>query len=48
MVQIGAVGLWNNSKATVPPIAEAAVRDDCGRQQPSIWRSLSKAKLEPK
>src|SRR6267154_5086319 len=23
VVQIGAVGLWNNSKATVPPIAEA-------------------------
>src|SRR6267378_4344966 len=48
VVQIGAVGLWNNSKATVPPIAEAAVATTAAASSPSIWRSLSRPKLEPK
>src|SRR5258706_4060321 len=48
MVQIGAVGLWNNSKATVPPIAEAPVATTSAASSPSILRSLSRPKLEPK
>src|SRR5215471_10163736 len=48
VVQIGAVGLWNNLYATVPPIPEAAVATTAAASRPSTLRSLPRLKSEPK
>src|SRR5713101_6014527 len=48
VVQIGAAGLWNNLKATVPPTPEAAVATTAAASSPSTLRSLSRRKPEPK
>src|SRR5262249_45380502 len=48
VVQIGAVGLWNNLYATIPPTPEAAVATTAAATRPSTLRSLSRLKPEPK
>src|SRR5258706_13459704 len=48
MVQSGAVGLWNNLKAIVPPIPETAVATTAAASSPTTLRSLSRRKGEPK
>jgi hypothetical protein len=46
VVQIGAVGVWNNLTATVPPMAEAAVATTAAANSLSTLRSLSSVKGE--
>src|SRR6266852_7839359 len=48
MLQIGAVGLWNNLEPTVPPIPEAAVATTAAASSPNTLRTRLKLKPEPK